>query len=193
MSGKARKGGKAPKPRRRYTDEERANALAALAANGGNVQRTAEQLGIPQITLHNWARGKRHPEASQMGERKKGPMADRLEEIAWQLLEAIPGKIDGATLATTATAMGIAIDKARLLRGEPTAIEETRNAARLALLRERYASLDDPNASHDNGHDASPDAPADAPAGPGGGAGGQPVRPADADGAATELPAAGVP
>ena len=35
-----------PKTYRRYTDEQRANSVAAVAANGGNVQRTGE------ATLH---------------------------------------------------------------------------------------------------------------------------------------------
>jgi transposase-like protein len=178
------------KPRRRYTDDDRANALAALAANGGNVKRTAEQLGIPLQTLHSWASGARHPEASTSAEPKKGPMADRLEEIAWQLLEAIPGKIANAPLSQVATGMGIAIDKARLLRGEPTQIAETRTDARLALLRERYAVLDGPNRLEGKeGANAGPDAPAPA----GGDAGAEPLHPAGPDGPAAAVPAAGVP
>lgn len=129
---------KKSKPKRRYTDDERAAALAALAANGGNVFRTAAQLGIPATTIKNWAKGYRHPEAAEMGEQKKGPMADALEAVAWKLLDSIPSKIAKATLAQVSTSMGISIDKARLLRGEPTNIEESRNDDRLAEFRKRY-------------------------------------------------------
>src|SRR5690554_3963581 len=100
--------------KRRYTDADRETALAALAANGGNVSRTAEQLGIPRKTLQNWASGTHHPEAAENGHRKKGELAAALEEIAWKLAESIPGKIPSAPLAQTATALGIAIDKLRL-------------------------------------------------------------------------------
>jgi transposase-like protein len=110
--------------KRRYSDEERANALAALAANGGNVNRTASQLRIPAKTLENWQKGSCHPEAAENGERKKGPMADALEAVAWKLLDSIPEKIARAPLNQTATALGIALDKARLLRGEPTNITQ---------------------------------------------------------------------
>lgn len=110
--------------RRRYSDEERANAVAALAANAGNVSRTAAQLGIPAKTLENWAKGSAHPEAADNGEQKKAGMAAALDEIAWKLLGAIEGKIGDASLSHTATAMGIAIDKARLLRGEPTKLPD---------------------------------------------------------------------
>lgn len=41
-------------PRRRYSDSERAEALAALAANAGNRAKTARQLGIPRQTLAEW-------------------------------------------------------------------------------------------------------------------------------------------
>lgn len=44
------KGGKG----RTYSAEDREMALAALAANGGNIKRTAQELGMPQQTLRNW-------------------------------------------------------------------------------------------------------------------------------------------
>jgi hypothetical protein len=110
--------------RRRYSDEERANALAALAANGGNVNQTARQLNIPEPTVRHWANGNVHPDVVKDHEEKKESMAVALDRVAQQLLDAIPGKIDKANLSHTATAMGIAIDKARLLRGEPTSISK---------------------------------------------------------------------
>ncbi|HYH63586.1 MAG TPA: transposase [Urbifossiella sp.] len=110
------------KPRRRYSDDERASALAALAANGGKVKPTAKQLGIAETTLRQWAEGHRHPEAAQMSALKKGPLADRLEEIAWQLADALPGKVETASLQQTATSLAIAIDKMQLLRNKPTTI-----------------------------------------------------------------------
>ena len=41
--------------RKEYSDEEKVRALAALAAGGGDVSRTARQLGIPRRTLRDWA------------------------------------------------------------------------------------------------------------------------------------------
>lgn len=121
--------------RRRYSDEERAAALAALAANGGNVGRTARELGIAETTVRHWATGDRHPEAAQMGERKKQDMATALEGVAWKLLRSLPKKVAKAPLNQAATAMGIAIDKARLLRGEPTQIDEHRGGVTLRIDR----------------------------------------------------------
>ena len=40
--------------RRSYSDAERAEALAVLDANAGNVERTARHLGLPRKTLEGW-------------------------------------------------------------------------------------------------------------------------------------------
>jgi transposase-like protein len=120
--------------RRRYSDEERAQALAALAANGGNISLTAKQLDIPIKTLSNWANGIRHPESAQMGNEKKKLMADVLEEIAWKLIDAIPGKVKKAPLGQTVTSMAIAVDKMRLLRNLPTELPGAAQALDLSKL-----------------------------------------------------------
>ena len=44
--------------KRSYSDEQKASALAALAANGGNARLTAAQVGVPRTTLLKWAAGK---------------------------------------------------------------------------------------------------------------------------------------
>ena len=106
--------------KRRYSDEERASALAALAANAGNIKRTADLLGIPQTTLRHWSDGDRHPESAQMGDQKKGELADKLETVAHKLVDAMPKKIAKAPLNQVAVSMGIAIEKMRLLRNETT-------------------------------------------------------------------------
>ena len=102
--------------RRRHSEDTKATALAALAANGGNVGRTARQLSLPRKTLERWAKGGVPDHVAQSGHVKKGVMADALEQIAWQLAEAIPDKIADATLSQTMTSLGIAIDKSLLLR-----------------------------------------------------------------------------
>ncbi len=104
--------------RRRYSDEERASAIVALSANGGNVEGTAKQLGIPPATLEHWAKGRRHPEARQLAEKKRKPLADCLEALARKLAQAMPAKMEGASLQQIAVSMGIAVDKMLLLRGQ---------------------------------------------------------------------------
>jgi transposase-like protein len=110
--------------KRRYTDTFRAEALAMLAANGGALERTAKQLGIPEATLRCWANGTRHSEAVQMCAEKKAALADRLEDLAHALLDSLarPEKRKAASLQQTATTFAIAVDKMRLLREQPTFI-----------------------------------------------------------------------
>jgi transposase-like protein len=111
--------------RRRYSDEDRANALAALSANEGNIERTASQLGIPRKTLTNWAKGTNHPEAAELGQQKRPALADAIELVAYQLVESMPGKIPEANLRDVTVSLGIAVDKIRVLRDLPTAITKT--------------------------------------------------------------------
>jgi transposase-like protein len=109
---------------RRYSDDDRANALAALAANGGNIDRTARQLGVPRATLQSWAKGSRHPEAAEDAAQKKGPLADSIEDLARKVLAGMEDKIEGARFNEAAVGFGILVDKMQLLRGKPTSIDK---------------------------------------------------------------------
>jgi Transposase len=120
--------------KRRYTDEERGASLAALAANAGNVKRTARELGIPEVTLRHWSTGSRHPEAVTMGAQKKGPLADKLEEVAWALAGKLPGS-DCSDVQATAVALGILVDKLQVLRGLPSSITGATHDEKLGRLR----------------------------------------------------------
>jgi transposase-like protein len=110
--------------RRRYSDNERAEALAMLAANGGALERTAAQLGIPEATLRHWATGRRHPGPVHLYGEKKAQLSGRLEDLAHLLLDemARPAKRRAASLQQAATSFAIAVDKMRLLREQPTMI-----------------------------------------------------------------------
>ncbi len=104
--------------RRRYSDEDRAQALAALAANNGNTNKTAEQIGVPEATLRLWAKTSAVP--AEVCEQKKKDLASRLDDLAHALIDdlARPERIAEADYQKAATALGIAMDKAALLRGQ---------------------------------------------------------------------------
>jgi hypothetical protein len=63
-----------------------------------------------------------------------------MERVVWKLVEGIndQDKVKTTPVHQLATAAGILVDKIRLLRGEPTAIDEHRNDERLAEYRRRY-------------------------------------------------------
>lgn len=110
-------------PRRSYSEEDKAGALAALAANGGNVKQTSGQLGIPRKTLEHWANGEGvNGAVAELGHEKRADLAAKLEDVAHRLADAMPAKIQAAGLQQVAVSLGISVEKARLLKGEPTSI-----------------------------------------------------------------------
>jgi transposase-like protein len=134
--------------RREYTPEQRAACLAALAANGGNLAKTARQCGVPRMTLLDWTRdaeGRVTERPSPPPSPPKTPvaleaqellpaatqaLADATEEKARQLLGGLtPEKIKGMPGEKLMVAFGIAVDKMRLLRGEATSINESIDGA----------------------------------------------------------------
>lgn len=120
---------KVKRKQKRYSDDERARAVAAVAANGGNVTKTAKELGIPQPTLDCWVRGVVHPEVNGNSVAQKKPLAEAFGELAAKLIGCITqDKIDDAPLWEVVKSAATAVDKKQLLEGKATVI--TAKAAR---------------------------------------------------------------
>jgi transposase-like protein len=113
-------------PPRRYSDDERATALAALESNGGNVEKTHRDTGIPAQTIRQWA-GKNgrgvHSDVTRLSSEKKLELSDLFENV---VRSVIPGLSEAATEATfkdRTIGIGVLVDKMQLLRGAPTVIQ----------------------------------------------------------------------
>lgn len=133
------------RPRRRYDDKFRASAVVMLEAAGypgkeGALMEVSRHLGMPHNTLRNWYHEKHNPAPSELRQESKKSLSDMLEDIAYKLIEAMPGKVLDASLQQTATSMAIAIDKMQLLTGKPTGIIENRENP-LDKLRSRLNSI----------------------------------------------------
>jgi transposase-like protein len=117
-----------PKPKRPYTEDDKATALSLLQSNGNNLLRTATELGIPQSTLFRWRRGGGLNRAIPAKRDAKTAELDALfERVARLYLEnagrsAVVKKSRGKDSVIAACA---AVDKLRLLRGEATSIRES--------------------------------------------------------------------
>jgi len=111
--------------KRQYSDREKASALAALDANGGNVNQTARQLAIPRKTLALWA-SSRHLSAdvADIRHEKRKELGERLEDLAHTLVDLLPDKLPSASVRDLAGALIVAVDKMQLLKGAPTAISK---------------------------------------------------------------------
>ncbi|MFL6228432.1 MAG: hypothetical protein ACJ741_06600 [Pyrinomonadaceae bacterium] len=136
---KARAAGRA---KRSYRATDKAESLALLDAEGGNVKRAARAARVPRKTLESWAGG--HgvtPEVEERRAEKRAELSDRFEAAIHDMMDAFAGKIGDASLKDVATAIGILTDKRQLLKGQPTAINEAlsdeERARRAAELIER--------------------------------------------------------
>lgn len=119
--------------RRRYSDEDKAAALATLDAMDGNVNGAARKLGIAESTLRSWNNDRGvHPVVANLREKKKGELADRLKEIAHEIIDGMPDKISEASLRDSGVTLGIVLDKLQLLSGAAT----SRNEHRVSVLDE---------------------------------------------------------
>lgn len=126
-----------------YSEDFIANALAALTANGGIVNRTARELGIAESTLRFWKNRTSDNETrrgaiAESYEEKKADLADLMEGIVRQALGLLPGKLPEASVRDLVGAVHVGTDKMRLLRGESTEhVEHTDNNEYERLLSER--------------------------------------------------------
>lgn len=115
--------------RRRYSDKERAAALAALTANAGNVLRTSRDTGIPRKTLELWGKeqagGNLLPGVADECQGKKEELSAIFERVARIYLKHAEGdEIVAETKGKDAIiAAATATDKHQLLEGKPTQIQ----------------------------------------------------------------------
>lgn len=113
--------------RSKYSDAERVAALCVLDGNGGNVHKTALEMEIPVQTLLGWAKKKHRSYLHLLKNGMKGNMANAFEEVAWLCLGQSAGRVESAPLNQLMVSAGIAVDKMRLLREQPTAIGSNTN------------------------------------------------------------------
>ena len=126
-----------------WSDDDKASALAALDANGGNVSTTSRQTGVPRATLTEWSQGRyTNRQVSENRQIKKDCLADMLEDLARQMIGAARDKVVDASLKDTMVSVGVSIDKMQLLRNEPTEITTVNDSISDEDLDRRIAALE---------------------------------------------------
>ncbi len=119
------------RPKKRYDDKFRANAVVMLEAAGypnreGALSQVSQNLGVPISTLHGWASAQHNPVPSDIRNEKRKELADLLRtEIDAALGEMNHARQD-ASYRDLGTVAGILIDKLQLLNNEPTENVNTR-------------------------------------------------------------------
>lgn len=152
-------------PKRHYSDQERADALAVLKAHGNNYSKAARAAGIPRATIKLWSvdrKGVSDEDAKsraaplEMRQRSEKELTDRLKLARFQYLdhlmtEAVVLKESGYYSAQT---FKILNEQHQLLTGGPTARIEGNLAD---FLRSHTGTTDKPAALPNVTHGASTD------------------------------------
>lgn len=113
-----------------YRDEDKAAVLAVLAANGGNIKRTARETGIPITTVRRWSSpGSTPPPAEKVQEAVDEfvKRAEAIREMALVKLESAvaAGEVSARDLITV---IGVLDDKLTRAKGLPTQRTEHQHA-----------------------------------------------------------------
>lgn len=127
--------------RRSFSDNDKAAALAALDANGGNVLRTAKQLNVPRSTLQEWANGRVSHDVPELRQQKRQDLHSLFMDEIYAIAELLPTKRHEATYSQLATAAGIFTDKVQLLTGKATQRTETSAKVEHAIQEDTFEQL----------------------------------------------------
>lgn len=129
------------KNKRSYSEDDKASALALLKANGGNITKTSSELNVPPTTLRQWRDGEHvNADVAKKRDKKEAALEDLFEQVARLYLARAmdPEAVTESKGKEAVIAAATAVDKFRLLKGEPT--EVTRNEIVNRELPERAAS-----------------------------------------------------
>lgn len=130
------------KPKRVYSDQEKARALA-LYDLCGNLTETSNKCGIPDSTLSQWINGKnghKSPELPRLRNEAGLSLADNFEEIAFEVASVALRKLrnskqaDKIPFGQLMQGGGVAVTNSQLLRGLPTAITENVERHDVAII-----------------------------------------------------------
>jgi hypothetical protein len=143
--------------KRSYTPAQKAEILAALTANKGNLHRTALQVQVPRKTIERWVEGqasdaKCPEETAALRQAKRDALGVQFHDLAKRMLELLGTKLESMSGRDLAWAAAVATDKWALLTGDVASRSETistsaADAERVRAFRERYARLRDVPAS----------------------------------------------
>lgn len=144
---KRKRGGQPGGKKRTYSDTEKAQALAMMAANGGNLTLTATEMDIPISTIQQWWNGKHvHQAVIEIKREQRGMLANMLRGFVSRVIcNTTDEEIQNTPLKDRFVALGIAADKSQLLDGDATSITgqtltEDEYTRRLRELADRVRS-----------------------------------------------------
>lgn len=128
---------------KKYSLEDMERGLAALAVNGSS-EAASELTGIPASTLRTW-KLQQPDEFDELRREKRIPLIDQVWEAAEKALKQTLDKMDSASAKEAAVILGILVDKALLMGGEPTEISKVKGGdARSSLMASIEREMEGP-------------------------------------------------
>jgi hypothetical protein len=138
--------------RRDYSPERKAEILAILQANNGNLYRTAALCKVPRTTIIRWLKPQPRDEqqcqqtgasAAQLRQRKRQELTDSLRSLAARLVGVVERELPRMNGRDASVALGIVCDKLAALdaaakQDEPQ--DDPQMEERLKLFRERFGT-----------------------------------------------------
>ena len=121
---------------KRYTPDEKSDALGQLSANNGDLTYTSTETGIPPETLRRWWK-QQQAQPEQQLQQKLTHLRQQLVENALMLAEAMEDKIENAPLNQLASAMGTVLDRYLKLDEHLTELEEE-NEEKVIRIEYKY-------------------------------------------------------
>lgn len=120
-------------PYRDYSPEFKADAILAVVANSGNVNKTARDLQIPESLLRYWIE-RETDESRKIREGRKGELAAQFEHVSRVYIDRAlePDAIAKTSGYYAVVAASDAMKSAQLLRGQPTSISLSLNSEDLS-------------------------------------------------------------
>jgi len=115
-----------------YSLDRKAEVLALVEANGGNVLQTSKETGIHHATIQYWlANSDRFAKIRQS---KQIDLAEKLHNIAHQCADMLPAMLPSASVREVVGAMGQSIEKRQLILGLPTSISAEVERQELVII-----------------------------------------------------------
>jgi len=124
--------------RRHYSDNQRAEVLALLAANGGNIDATVRATGVPRETLRRWASAPDRAAPPEVRGEKALDLAALFEAELEAVFQAMGKARQRAGYADLSRASGIYADKLLALRDS---LPTQRHAVSGPMFREVVVNL----------------------------------------------------
>ena len=138
----------------RYTPDFKLRVLLALEANGGNLDRTAEQFDVPRSTILDWNRHFEQiaQQATESHDREKVALTARIDLSLRQLVNSLPEKIENAKLTDSLRAIAMLDQLRAAFASRESQANSTQAREKLARILANYIGADEESIIPEGGY-----------------------------------------